>query len=302
MPVSCGHAVGEAKLCVRFLLAQLHLSSIVRKHSRKAIEEAVKELPAGLTSAYDQILQRIDDQGEDDAALAREVLSWLTLSPQPLTASVLQQALAIKPQDASFEEDALIHEETILAVCVGMVVIDQESGVIRFVHYTTQEYFHQARKVEFVKSSLRIATTCLTFLLFAEDTKEELSELYTYVADNWGHHARESPETTELVSKIVNFLSDTTRLEKCVDHMSTHMLVSKSMPPLHSLHIAAKFDLAMTMERLLELDSSSINAPDIEGRTPLYYAAVSTEQTPCSFNNNELLLWPVTSTNAQRNF
>jgi hypothetical protein len=259
----------------RFLLAQLHISSVVRKHSRKDVEKALKELPKGLASTYDQILQHIDDQGEEDAVLAREVKSWLTYALQPLQASVLQQALAIKPQGQSFDEDALIHEETLLAVCAGLVIIDEESRVIHFVHYITQEYFVQTRKSALPASPLNIVTTCLTFLLFNQTTKKDLTQLYTYIADNWGHHARESPETPELVRKITTFLKDETRLKQCVQHMSTPQLISESSSLLQSLHLAAKFDLVMTMGRLLELDSADINAQDSESRTPLYYAAAA---------------------------
>ncbi|KAG8527048.1 uncharacterized protein KY384_008477 [Bacidia gigantensis] len=246
-----------------FLLAQLHISSIVRKHSKKDVENALRELPEGLSTTYDQILQRIDDQGEEDAVLAREVLSWLTFALRPLKVTVLQQALAIKPQGQSFDEDALIHDETILAVCAGIVVIDEESSVIHFVHYTTQEYFIKTRRSAFPTSPLNILTTCLTFLLFDQSTKEDMMDLYIYVADNWGHHVRESPETPQVVDKIIAFLTDEAR-------------VKQGSYPFHSmknLHLAARFDLAMTMGRLLELDSADINIQDENGRTPLYYAA-----------------------------
>jgi ankyrin repeat protein len=259
----------------RFLLAQLHITSIVRKHSRKDVERALKELPEGLAGTYDQILQRINDQGEDDAALALEVLSWLTYVQQPITALTLQHALAIRPQDVDFDEDALIHEETLLEVCSGLVVIDPQSTIIHFVHYTTQEFFLQTRKVVFPASPLNVVTTCLTFLLFEETTKADLPGLYTYVAVNWGHHARESPETQDLVDKIVAFMQDEERLRLCVQQMSSSHSISKSSAMMSSLHLAAKFDLAMTMARLLARHSSRINAQDDEGKTPLYHAAAA---------------------------
>ena len=260
---------------VRFLLAQLHISSILRKHSRKDVERALKELPEGLASTYDQIMQRIGDQGEEDAELAREILSWLTYALRPLTVSELQQALAIKPQDHTFDEDALIHEETMASVCVGLVVIDQESGVIHFVHYTTLEYFTSTRSILFPNSPLNVVSTCLTFLLFDETTKELMPKLYNYVADNWGHHARENPENPELVEKIVTFLQDQDRLQQCVHHMSTHLSLPKTARHIQSLHLAAKFDLVLTMGQLLDQNPADINLEDNEGKTPLYYAATA---------------------------
>ena len=259
----------------RFLLAELHVASIVRKHSRKDVERALKELPEGLTGTYDQILQRISDQGEEDATLAWEVLSWLTYARRPLTASMLQHALAIRPQDIDFDEDALIHEETLLDVCAGLVVIDPQSTVILFVHYTTQEYFLKTRKLLFPDSPLNVTTTCLTFLLFEETTKVNMPRLYTFIADNWGYHARESPETEALVDKIVAFVHDEQRLRLCVQHMSGPHSISKSSVLMSSFHLAAKFDLAMTMKRLLTQDASGINQQDDEGRTPLYHAAAA---------------------------
>ena len=216
-----------------------------------------------MEATYNEILQRVDDQAEDEAVLAREVLSWLTFALKPLESTVLLQALAINPEDKSFEKDAMIHEETILAVCAGLVVIHAESSIVHFVHYTTQEHFIKNRRLVFPGSPLNILTTCLTFLLFDQSTKEAMMELYTYVAKTWGHHARESPETPQVVDKIVAFLGDDTRVSNCV-----HPFYS-----MRSLHLAAKFDLAMTMERLLEFDSTDLNAQDDFGRTPLYHEA-----------------------------
>ena len=143
----------------RFLLAQLHVSSIVRKHSRKDVEKVLTELPGELNSTYDQILKRINNQGEEDEELARSVLSWLTFARMPLTFTMLQQALAINPGDHNFNEDAIIHEESLLSVCAGLVIIDKETSIIHFVHYTTQEYFFRVRNSAFQTSPLKFTIT-----------------------------------------------------------------------------------------------------------------------------------------------
>lgn len=260
----------------RFLLAQLHVSSIVRKHSRKDVEKGLTELPGELNSTYDQILRRINNQGEEDEELARCVLSWLTFSHRPLTFTMLQQALAINPGDPSFDEDAIIHEESLLSVCAGLAVIDKETGIIHFVHYTTQEYFSRVRTSAFPSSPLNVTLTCLTFLLFEQATKEMMPSLYTYVADHWGHHARDSPETNSLVDMIIDFLDDRPKREQCVDHMSAPRSVARASLSLRDVHLAAKFDLHMTMSRLLERPQIDVNVQDSQGKTPLYYS-VGTE-------------------------
>ena len=257
----------------RFLLAQLHVSSIVRKHSRKDVEKGLTELPGELNSTYDQILKRINNQGEEDEELARSVLSWLTFARMPLTFTMLQQALAINPGDHNFNEDAIIHEESLLSVCAGLVIIDKETSIIHFVHYTTQEYFFRVRSSAFPKSPLNLTMTCLTFLLFAQATKEQMLSLYRYAADHWGHHARDSPETNSLVDMIVKFLDDQTKRKQCADHMSAPRSVARTSLSLRDVHFAAILDLEMTMSRLLERPQIDVNLQDSEGKTPLYYSA-----------------------------
>ena len=257
----------------RFLLAQLHVSSIIRKHSRKDVEKSLTELPGELNSTYDQILKRINNQGEEDEELARRVLSWLTFCHRPLTITMLQQALAINPGDPSFDEDAIIHEESLLSVCAGLTVIDKETGIIHFVHYTAQEYFIRVRKSAFPSSPLNLTLTCLTFLLFEQATKEDMPPLYTYVADHWGHHARDSPETNSLVDMIIDFLDDRQKRKQCVDHMSGPRSAVRASLSLRDVHLAAVFDLEMTMSRLLERAEIDVNVQDSQGKTPLYYSA-----------------------------
>jgi hypothetical protein len=147
----------------------------------------LKELPKALNEAYDEIWRRISDQGDEDAVLARRVLSWLTYALRPLSTDMLQQVLAIGPGDGDFDDDAIIHEESLLDVCAGLVVVDSDTKVIQYVHYTTQEYFHSAKRMLFPESPLNIVTTCLTFLLFEEATKDKMAALHNYVADSWGH-------------------------------------------------------------------------------------------------------------------
>jgi ankyrin repeat protein len=228
-----------------------------------------------LNEAYDEIWRRISDQSDEDAVLARRVLSWLTYALRSLSTDMLQQVLAIGPGDDDFDYDAIIHEESLLDVCAGLVVVDNDTKVIQYVHYTTQEYFHSAKRILFPESPLNIVTTCLTFLLFEEATKDKMVALYNYVADSWGHYARESPETADLVSKIVAFVKDETRLRHCVQHMTGALSPSSSSTLLSGLHLAAKFDLAMTLAALLRSDASHVNLQDDGGQTPLYHAAAA---------------------------
>jgi hypothetical protein len=74
--------------------------------------------------------------------------------------------------------------------------VDEESGIIQLVHYTTQEYFDRTQEKWFPKTETDIAIICLTYLLFDEfgrgiccndeEFEERLrsSRLYNYASHN----------------------------------------------------------------------------------------------------------------------
>ena len=44
------------------------------------------------------------------------------------------------------DEENLPEIEDMVSVCAGLVTIDEESNIIRLVHYTTQEYFERTQE------------------------------------------------------------------------------------------------------------------------------------------------------------
>jgi hypothetical protein len=99
--------------------------------------------------------------------IALKVLSWITCAKRPLTTLELQQALAIEEGDSGLDEDAVEKIDRLVSVCAGLITVDQEGGIIRLVHYTTQEYFERTQNDWFPKAQSEIAITCLTYLSFS---------------------------------------------------------------------------------------------------------------------------------------
>lgn len=76
----------------RFLLAQLHLESLIRKRAPKAVRAALKNLATGCgayDSAYEDAIERINGQVKDQEELAKQVLSWITCAKRPLAITEL---------------------------------------------------------------------------------------------------------------------------------------------------------------------------------------------------------------------
>lgn len=113
----------------RFLLAQLHLDSLIGKRAPRAIRTALKTLPTGSNAydrAYKEATERIEGQVQDQKELAKQVLSWATCAIRPLTTVELQHALAVEPSDTELGEENLVEVEDMVSACAGLVTVDEE--------------------------------------------------------------------------------------------------------------------------------------------------------------------------------
>ncbi|KFX94529.1 hypothetical protein V490_04313 [Pseudogymnoascus sp. VKM F-3557] len=271
-----------------FLLARLHLDSLNGKRSPKAVRTALKSLPSGSNAyddAYKDAMIRIEGQLLDQKDLAWQVLSWITCAKRPLTMSELQHALAIELGETSLDEDNLPQIEDMVSVCAGLVTVDEESEIIRLVHYTTQEYFERTKETWFPNIEAEITKICVTYLSFDtfasgmchtyEDFEERQrsNELYNYASFNWGHHAREActsiPEVHSMLERDAQVLASIQVLEfGAVESMGEPV---SSDVGWTGLHLAAHFGIEKAVQHLLGTTITDVK--DDSGRTPLSHAA-----------------------------
>lgn len=154
---------------VRFLLGALHVESLRDRTNAKTVKKALETLPKGsdaLSFAYDGAMQRLENQREGFRLLAKRLLGWLTYSERLMTVMEVQHALAIEPETPDLDEDNLSDIGEIVGFCAGLVIIDEETQIIRLVHYTTQEYFRQNGDRLLASTQQDIAISCLTYLLY----------------------------------------------------------------------------------------------------------------------------------------
>ncbi|EMD59393.1 hypothetical protein COCSADRAFT_42902, partial [Bipolaris sorokiniana ND90Pr] len=188
-----------------FLLARLHIDSLSDNTTAKEVKSTLTTLSKGaaaLNDAYSEALERIEGQRTSHSKLAKNVLTWITFAKRPLTTAELCCALAVEPDEVELDPENKPDVDDIVSVCAGLVVVDQESAIIRLVHYTTQEYFERVSSRLNPDGQVEIAETCLTYLSFNvfesgscatdEEFEERLSqhELLDYAAKYGGEHAR----------------------------------------------------------------------------------------------------------------
>ncbi len=147
-------------------MAKLLLDSLVSKMTRKALQEAIGELPKTLHDTYDDALSRINKQNEDEKELAERILSWISYAFRPLTIMELRHALAVTPGEDHFDEANMPDEEDLPSVCAGLIYIEEDSKIVRLAHYTAQDYLESIRDQNFVDARRLVAATCLTYLSY----------------------------------------------------------------------------------------------------------------------------------------
>jgi Ankyrin repeats (3 copies) len=231
-------------------------------------------------------MERINGQVKDQEELAKQVLSWITCAKRPLATTELQYALGVEVGESRLDKDNLPEIEDMVSACAGLVTIDNESEIIRLVHYTTQEYFDRTRGKWFPDAQTNITIMCITYLSFDEfesgicqsdkefEQRLQLNKLYNYAAHNWGHHAREASTSCQCV---LEFLQKHAQVEAssqalmAVERWPGHTEYSQHIPKeITGLHLAAYFGVHNAVIALL--GSNSPNSKDSYGRTPLLYA------------------------------
>lgn len=92
-------------------------------------------------------MERIEGQLKDEVEVAKQVLSWIICARRPLTTFELEHALAVELGESQLDIDNLCRVEYMVSVCAGLVVVDDESKVIRLVHYDTAILRSNTRKI-----------------------------------------------------------------------------------------------------------------------------------------------------------
>lgn len=288
-------------ICDRFLLAKLYIDTLASETTPKGIRRALaeweqianhskdpsKQKTTLLDHAYEVALQRIQHQKVQHFILAKKVLSWVIHAKRNLTPSELQHAVAIEIGLPEFDKENIADIGLSVSVCGGLVIIDQESHVIRLVHYTTQEFLERTWKDRFPKSQAVVAKACISYLsLKVFDSgpcptgllfKKRLNTytLYEYAALHWGHHAKEfSIETQKPAWNLLQKKELIGAYSQAILFSTAMYSEFRSMSEMTNLHIAAFFGFSNCMPALLNCKRH----PYLErednrlGRTPLLWA------------------------------
>lgn len=282
----------------RFLLARLHVDSLLDKKTRKKVhstlENLLKKGSEALETAYGEAIKRIERQLFEDKVLAKSALSWITYAQRPLTPNELCHALATELGDDNLDGDNVPDIEDVVSVCAGLVIVDTDSHMIRLVHYTAQTYFEHIRDIWIPLAQQEITLACLTYLSFTtfrcgscsndNEFENRCSEslLFDYATRYWGRHMLGVQGEERVCKLAVAFAQDENLVSSAVQAMFqtsyNHQGYCQEFPrQVTGLHLAAFFGLADLAKRLLLAPGEDgriiADSKDGDGQTALSWAA-----------------------------
>ncbi|KAJ7273921.1 ankyrin repeat-containing domain protein [Mycena rebaudengoi] len=225
-----------------FLLAKLRIDFLTTMNTVKAVRDTLKNLPEDLEQTYTEAMDRIESQNKEDKRIALLALTWVANAKRPLSVTELLEAIAIEPGTKSLDREGVVEMGTVLSVCAGLIIVDQD-GTVRLIHYTTQKYLDDILNV------------------WALEKKHALLE---YSFQHGLIHAMGKPESM-LQHLILEFLGQASRWNVFWNaiRFNPHSASSpwefldsfNDQPQFHTtLHYSALFNLQETFQNLLAQD------------------------------------------------
>ena len=261
------------------------------KHTVKKIREALESLPQGLDDTYNDAIERIASQNPEDYALALHVFGWITHARRPLTLAQLQHAIAVEHGMTELDQEDLPDQETLVALCAGLIRFDQRSNCARLVHYTTHEFFERNGERLFPNAHTKLAATCITYLLFDTfdtfcDTDFEMQQrlksypFLDYAASHWGYHARKGAYE-DIQGMVIQLLETEGKLDTRfqVVRWKQHRDLTPSRREeyrcdCNKLLVATWFGLEPFVRKYIE-QGLDVNTKTWTGLTPISIAAIN---------------------------
>ncbi|OCH87556.1 hypothetical protein OBBRIDRAFT_735932, partial [Obba rivulosa] len=180
------------------------------------IRRTLRTLPKTLDETYQRILEGIT---EPKWEYAHRIFQCLTVSVRPLQVKELAEILAVDFDSETMpclveEWRSLNAKEDILSTCSTLVTVDAETEVVRFAHFSVQEYLVSRHLATEEKNSIRrfhvveehahtvLAQACLSVLLQLNNPRDQICvenpPLAPYAAEHWVQHAQFKNVTSSL--------------------------------------------------------------------------------------------------------
>ncbi|KAH6909747.1 hypothetical protein BKA70DRAFT_1148288 [Coprinopsis sp. MPI-PUGE-AT-0042] len=302
----------KAKCGGMFLHATLQLATLRECTSVHEVKETLASFPTDIEDLYHKTWQRILAQAPGKVLLARNVLTWVLFATRSLNIQELRAAVATCPSTHQFVPDRLVQESVLTGVCHGLVIVEEQTRVVRLVHYTAKDTLKRLITETSPQPHALLSAVCLARLTSSGFQRKSFTyqwelrsalqaeALLSYAYDSWSIHARQSLDDPLTTGRLAEFA------QNCRAFPFQHNSWGTNMDTLGPLHLLACFSLPIAfagsdnlrnpnqctqmrkgtalhlacmqghddaVTELLHLPGLAVNAVDIRRVTPLMLAS-----------------------------
>ncbi|KAH6867538.1 hypothetical protein BKA70DRAFT_1027315, partial [Coprinopsis sp. MPI-PUGE-AT-0042] len=187
-----------------FLHASLQLEALRECTSAHEVMETLATFSTDIEGLYLQTWQRITDQTPTKVLLAKKALLWVIHATQSLTIDQLRHALATCPDTHRFESRRLVQESVLIGLCRGLVTVEEETRLVRLVHYTAKDTLERFTMETFPHPHTLLSAVCLARLTTSGFQNKSLDydwqlwdafqeePFLSYAYSSWSTHAQKS--------------------------------------------------------------------------------------------------------------
>ena len=278
------------------------MTVIIEALTKSEIRRSLKNISANLSQAFEDTLRRIDNEPRNRQRVAMRSLMWISHARSPLRINELRHALATQIGDTDLDRDNLIQPKLIIECCSGLVVVEDESSIVKLVHHTLQDFLQAQRQNMFPDAETEITNTCLSYLCLQEPITSQIARdadhvpnglqegqglqdlpFLGYASAHWGDHAQQAA-SNEADVLALKFLTTPSMIERAEQSKLKYLPLQQDFlvhahprqrlgrNNLTGLHVAARFGLTRLVILLLT-EGLEVNAVDSDKNTALHEAA-----------------------------
>ncbi|KAF3058825.1 Ankyrin repeat domain-containing protein 50 [Trichoderma lentiforme] len=279
-------------MLLRFLPIALQVDAILEKHTKEKVREQKAELQRSPYSAYQDGLNRIQNQEPYMTALAKRTLTWLFYSQRPLETAELLEIHHSSTQGATEIDVPLIVEACMTLVRAGETIAFTHISVKEFLEKQTRTAIEKQTRTAIDDENM-IAVHCLQYLIDSNideaTTHDSLNDqlrnnpFLDYAATYWGCHLRnvvqKDEEGYEKLRQLCSMLLNDKSRVASLCHIIFMSQLEKKAPTgklvkSSWLHLVSYFGLDWAINPPL-FEETMADEQDEWGRTPLHLAALN---------------------------
>ncbi|KAH6904769.1 hypothetical protein BKA70DRAFT_1063427, partial [Coprinopsis sp. MPI-PUGE-AT-0042] len=265
-----------------FLHVSLQLDALRECTSVHEVQETLATFSTGIEDLYLETWKRITSQTRSKVLLAKKVLLWVINATRSLTVDELRHALATSPETFRFESSRLVQEGMLIGLCRGLVTVEEETRLIRLVHYTAKDTLEQLITETFPHPHALLSAVCLARLtdsgfqqtIFSNgqelEQALEAEPLLSYAYDSWSTHSRKSLMDPLSRGRLAGFIENCHAFPLRVQWLDDWLVGFDLLAPLH---LAAYVNLPIAFSGSSNLQNPNQGTPK-QGETALHLACM----------------------------